>query len=167
VVQSRRIALDAPIHIELRLNLSAGLSLHAVLYFLRHPEHHPFGSPLSRRISMQTLLQDLRYAVRQLRMSPGFTVTAVLTLALGVGATTAIFSCVYGLLLKSLPFREADSLVVLSETHPRFRASRLPTRTTRTGSRSKVVLPSSPHIPPSTRTRCRWRRMDSPSRYIA
>ena len=67
---------------------------------------------------MQTLLRDLRYAVRQLRKSPGFTVTAVLTLALGVGATTAIFSCVYGLLLKSLPFRDASSIVALSETHP-------------------------------------------------
>ena len=63
---------------------------------------------------MQTLLRDLRYALRQLRKSPGFTVTAVLTLALGVGATTAIFSCVYGLLLKSLPFRDASSIVALS-----------------------------------------------------
>jgi predicted permease len=67
---------------------------------------------------MQTLLGDLRYAMRQLRKSPGFTVTAVLTLALGVGATTAIFSCVYGLLLKSLPFRDASSIVALSETTP-------------------------------------------------
>ena len=71
---------------------------------------------------MQTLLQDLRYAVRQLRSSPGFTVTAVLTLALGVGATTAIFSCVYGLLLKSLPFQEASSIVVLSEISPQVQS---------------------------------------------
>jgi predicted permease len=71
---------------------------------------------------MQTLLRDLRYAVRQLRNSPGFTVTAVLTLALGVGATTAIFSCVYGLLLKSLPFRDANSIVALSETHPQVQS---------------------------------------------
>jgi predicted permease len=71
---------------------------------------------------MQTLLRDLRYAVRQLRKSPGFTVTAVLTLALGVGATTAIFSCVYGLLLKSLPFRDASGIVALSETHPQVQS---------------------------------------------
>ena len=71
---------------------------------------------------MQNLLRDLRYAVRQLRNSPGFTVTAVLTLALGVGATTAIFSCVYGLLLKSLPFRDANSIVALSETHPQVQS---------------------------------------------
>ena len=66
---------------------------------------------------MQTMLWDLRYAVRQLRRSPGFTVTAVLTLALGVGATTAIFSAVYGLLLKSLPFAEAERIVGVLETH--------------------------------------------------
>jgi hypothetical protein len=71
---------------------------------------------------MQTLLRDLRYAMRQLRKSPGFTVTAVLTLALGVGATTAIFSCVYGLLLKSLPFRDASSIVALSETYPQLQS---------------------------------------------
>jgi predicted permease len=70
---------------------------------------------------MQNLLRDLRYAARQLRKSPGFTVTAVLTLALGVGATTAIFSCVYGLLLKSLPFADADRIVAMSETHPQIK----------------------------------------------
>jgi predicted permease len=71
---------------------------------------------------MQALLRDLRYAVRQLCKSPGFTVTAVLTLALGVGATTAIFSCVYGLLLKSLPFRDASKIVALSATHPQVQS---------------------------------------------
>lgn len=70
---------------------------------------------------MLTILRDLRYAVRQLRKSPGFTATAVLTLALGVGATTAIFSCVYGLLLKSLPFADAESIVEMSETHPQIK----------------------------------------------
>ena len=51
----------------------------------------------------------------------GFTITAVLTLALGVGATTAIFSTEYGLLLKSLPFADADRIVALLETHPQVK----------------------------------------------
>jgi predicted permease len=67
---------------------------------------------------MQTIARDLRFAARQLRNSPSFTIAAVLTLALGVGATTAIFSCVYGLLLQSLPFESADRLVTLREIHP-------------------------------------------------
>ena len=65
---------------------------------------------------MQTV-RDLRYAFRQLRRSPGFAATVVVTLALGVGVTTAIFSCVYGLLLKSLPFRDESSIVTLAETN--------------------------------------------------
>ena len=67
---------------------------------------------------MQTLPRDLRYALRQVRKSPGFTFTAVLTLALGVGANTAIFSVVYGLLLQSLPIRDATRVVNIFETHP-------------------------------------------------
>jgi putative ABC transport system permease protein len=67
---------------------------------------------------MQTILRDFRYALRQLRKSPGFTLTAILTLALGVGANTAIFSVVYGLLLQSLPFNDATRIVNIFETHP-------------------------------------------------
>ncbi len=70
---------------------------------------------------MQTLLRDLRYAARQLRKSPGFSITVVLTLSLGVGATTAIFSCVYGLLLKSLPFQDESSIITISETNPQVK----------------------------------------------
>src|ERR1700746_949363 len=63
------------------------------------------------------MLRDLRYAARQLRKSPGFAITVVLTLALGIGATTAIFSCVYGLLLKSLPFQEERSIIAIYESN--------------------------------------------------
>lgn len=70
---------------------------------------------------MQTFFRDFRYAVRNLRRSPAFAATVVITLALGVGATTAIFSCVYALLLQSLPFADAGRIIALSETHPQIR----------------------------------------------
>src|SRR5436190_19301562 len=66
---------------------------------------------------MDTLLQDLKYAVRTLRRTPAFTLAAVACLALGIGANTAIFSVIDGVLLRPLPFRDPGSLVMVWETN--------------------------------------------------
>jgi putative ABC transport system permease protein len=69
---------------------------------------------------LASLRQDVSYGARLLRRAPGFTLAAVLTIALGVGATTAIYSVVYGVLLRPLPFRDPDRLVALWTRAPRM-----------------------------------------------
>src|SRR5450755_3205500 len=70
---------------------------------------------------MQTLWQDLKYGIRMLAKSPGFTAASIICLALGIGATTAIFSIVNAVLLRSLPYAHADRLVRVYSEFPTFK----------------------------------------------
>ena len=72
------------------------------------------------------LLQDLRYAVRQFLKTPGLTILVIITIALGVGANTALFSVVNGVLLNPLPYPEPDQLVALRESKPNFEWGTIP-----------------------------------------
>src|SRR5882757_5945465 len=71
---------------------------------------------MARGGSMSTLLSDLRYAIRGLSKSPSFAVTSILTLALGIGAVTAVFSVVNSVILRPYPFRDPGQLVIWRET---------------------------------------------------
>lgn len=79
---------------------------------------------------IEALGQDLRYAARGLCKSPAFTVVAVLTLAIGIGGTTTLFSAIDALLLRPLPYPEQDRLVAISNSYPRFPRDREPVSAT-------------------------------------
>jgi macrolide transport system ATP-binding/permease protein len=70
--------------------------------------------------SFESLVQDVRYALRQLAMNPGFTAVITLTLALSIGANSAIFSVIEGVLLKPLPYPKAEQIVRLFLTSPEY-----------------------------------------------
>ena len=73
-------------------------------------ENHRRQSPGSGGFRLETVWQDLRYAARQLRRNPGFALTAILTLSLGIGASTAVFSVAYGVLIDPFPYKDVHTL---------------------------------------------------------
>ena len=129
---ARRRKFDREMDEEMRLHLELRETEHAAngvpgeeAYTMARKN---FGNSLAvREVShdswgwawLEHLSQDLRFAFRMFSKTPGFTAIAVLTLALGIGANTAIFSFVYGVLLAPLPYRDASRIIVLNETTPR------------------------------------------------
>jgi ABC-type antimicrobial peptide transport system permease subunit len=96
---------------------------------------------------MTTLIQDLQYALRSLAKNPGFTAAAVATLALGIGATVAIFSLVEASLLRGLPYRDPQRLVHVWETGERGEVGRHATTLLAVGAALAAVAAAASLLP--------------------
>ena len=123
----REIRNELRAHLEMRIedNISSGMSPRDARRnaLIRFGNPHATGERVmaaDAALTLETIGMDIRYAFRRLAKSPGFAIAAVLTLALGIGATTAIFSAAYALLLRSLPFQHADRIIGIYETHPQI-----------------------------------------------
>jgi hypothetical protein len=78
----------------------------------------PHSQSIGGATGMNTLIRELRYALRRLRGSPGFTIAAMLTLAVAIGATASVFSVVDGVLFKAFPFRDPDRVMLIRGSNP-------------------------------------------------
>ncbi len=128
----REMEEEMRFHFDLQIeqNLEAGMSPEEA----RHAARRQFGNQtwlkeVSREMwslrFIETLIQDLRYGTRTLMKNPGFTVVTTLTLALGIGANTAIFSVVNAVLLRPLQYSDSDRLVQLWQNFPQSGANQI------------------------------------------
>lgn len=93
---------------------------------LPRPGRSQYTAPIQRCFVRDGILQDVRYALRHLRRAPGFSLVAILTLALGVGANTALFSLLNAVVLRPLPIKEPQRFVVVSRVNQRGQSRNIP-----------------------------------------